>query len=413
MSEIEIISIGSELLTGKTINTNAAFISQKLRQIGLSVVRHTALSDNAEILKKELQIALHRSEIVITTGGLGPTFDDISKRVANSLFQSSLILNDKYYRDLQKRYKKFSRDLKEQATVPSNAVVFVNPIGTAPGLALPKEHPRLLMLPGVPKEMEALLEQSILPFLKKRFRKEEKCFEKELHFCLLWENDLHPILKKFRSPKIDIGIYPEYATVTVVLRTQAKIKQIAEAAFAPLVRKLKAHFQAYLYESKNGRLEEAICEQLTKAKQTLVLAESCTGGAISARLTSISGSSKYFFGSFVTYSDRLKHSILHVSKETLKKHGAVSKETVQEMLEGAFHLTGADYGIAVSGIAGPTGGTVKKPVGTIWFAIGKRKEKPDIGLIPLMGIQKRDVIIQYASTYALGLLFSRWINTIY
>lgn len=395
---IEIIAIGNEILSGRTVNSNAAYISKKLRAAGFSIHRHTTLSDDPGQLKIGLSEALTRSEIVITTGGLGPTFDDVTKDVASDLFQTELYLDETLKHFLLSRFGLFPT-IDHQATVPRDAHVFPNELGSASGLGFPKEKPKLFMLPGVPREMEKMLDESIIPFLGDRNK--QPCFETEVHLTLLKESDVAPHIESLQStyPSIEFGIYPAYGMLTVVLRASSK------ESLEPALAFLQSHYQTYVFPSDT--IEKAVQELFIEKKITLSLAESCSGGSIAAKITQISRSSDYFLGSFVTYSNLLKHNALDVSKTTLNKTGAVSRETAIEMLLGAIEKSGSDYAIAVTGIAGPTGGSEEKPVGTVWAAIGAKGEEPDVGLLPIIGQPSRGIIIEYCANYLLGSLYRK------
>jgi len=362
---IEIVSIGNELLSGSTVNTNAAFIAKRLSEEGWEVSRQTTLPDQKEALIAGLKEALARASVVITTGGLGPTIDDISAACAAEIFSS----------------------LPEE--IPNKA-------GSAPGLIF---DGRLIMLPGVPQEMRQMFDDGALPFLLGKIppRKE---YREALHFCLLRENDVDPLLRELEPSGVKFGIYPSYGTLTVRLASQDE-KELSYAK-----KRLEEKFAKQQFFSPSGTIEEAVHLWFVKHKKTLALAESCTGGLMAAHLTALPGCSDYFLGSIVSYSNELKQDILGVSAQTLEKQGAVSEETVREMLKGVFARTKADWGIAVSGIAGPSGGTPGKPVGTVWYAYGERGKEPAVSRFDL-GTRTRETIILIAARRLMGLLWQK------
>lgn len=367
--DIELITIGDEILTGHVLNTNTFFISHELTKLGYSVVKHATVPDNRLQIKQSFEAALARGSLVIATGGLGPTVDDLTREVVCEMFHSELRLDESIANDLKVRFGNVSISLENQAAVPIKAEVFPNRVGTAPALIFDK---RLILLPGVPNEMRAFFKDEILAYLKKHYPVSLSETRKELHFCLLSESELDSELRRLQVeyPDVHIGIYPTPGTDTIRLQGANKIQVEAfEAA-------LKLSFATYILPSV--RPEQALHELFIKEKWTLAAAESCTGGMIAEKVTAQSGSSAYFLGSIVAYANEVKQSVLGVSEKTLQEHGAVSKEAVTEMLAGVLRLTGADYGIAISGIAGPGGGTSDKPVGTVWAAIGKKNEEPDV-----------------------------------
>jgi nicotinamide-nucleotide amidase len=390
---IEIIAIANEVLCGMTVNTNAAFISEQLSLAGWTISRHTTLPDDPAALEEGLKEALERSSLVITTGGLGPTCDDLTRDVFAKLFDSPLRFDETVAAHLKKRFGNQLISLEDQATIPAKAQPLLNDVGTAPGLVFP----HLIALPGVPQEMRHMFLHKVLPYLKEHFPIPPDRHRETIHLCLLPESAIDPLLREIQAdnPEVSIGIYPSYGTVTVFF-SGAKKEQVALAS-----QRLQKAFATHIFPT--GKIEEAIHETLIQRKKTLALAESCTGGLIASHLTALPGASAYFLGSLVVYSNSLKERLLGVSPETLRQHGSVSPEVASEMLQGLFKATGADYGIAVSGIAGPTGGTPEKPVGTIWAAIGERGKPPHIGTFQARG--SRETIILSTTRRLLGHLW--------
>lgn len=398
---IELISIGDELLKGITVNTNAAFLSRHLQQNGYAVARQTTLSDQRASLLAGFKEALERADLVVATGGLGPTLDDQTRHVAAELFHSDFHFDQAIADDIARRFSGMNVSMEDQATVPSKAKTLPNRIGTAPGLLFTEKGKTLILLPGVPREMEPMFLDQVLSFVQKQWPLYDKKFSAQLHFCLVYESHIDPHLRELskRYPAVEAGIYPSHGVQSVILNSPDK-----EQLF--LFRKeLIYHFGDYNYEAPHGKIEEALQAWFVQHKKKLALAESCTGGLISSHLTAIPGASDYYLGSLVVYSNEMKEKVLGVSKETLNTFGAVSPEAVHEMLDGVFKRTDADFAIAVSGIAGPSGGTEQKPVGTIWAAIGERGKAPDIGTFKGKG--SRQTIILMTTNYLLSTLWRK------
>ncbi|MBI3236712.1 MAG: nicotinamide-nucleotide amidohydrolase family protein, partial [Chlamydiales bacterium] len=382
-------------------NSNASFLSAHLTENGYQVVRQIALPDDPSLLQEGLEEIFRRRSLVITTGGLGPTCDDKTREIIAHLFSTDLIYREEVADDLKKRFGETLLSLKDQATIPESAKPILNRLGTAPGLLLSKEGKTWILLPGVPQEMQEMFLQDLLPYLLKNHPPLHKKRSIKLYFSVLNESQIDPVLRllKEEHPQVDIGIYPSYGALMLHLAS-------ADSAHLEMCRKtLAERFEPYLFDAPNGKIEEAIHAWFIANGKKLALAESCTGGAIAASLTAIPGASLYFLGSIVAYSNAMKQEILEVSHATLEKAGAVSQEAVLEMLQGVFAKTDADYAISISGIAGPDGGTAQKPVGTMWAAIGKRGEKPDVGTFFLRG--NRQTRPLSAKSLLLGALYRK------
>lgn len=402
--KIEILAIGDEILFGDVINSNAAYLSKELQKEGYVVDRHTVISDDFSILKKGIQEILKRSDLIIATGGLGGTQDDRTKEVVANLFKRKLILDKKLLKDLCKRYIDTGfiptdalKFLKSQSYLIQGAHILKNERGTAPGyiIVLEKNKKMFILLPGVPIEMRALFSKAI-PFIKKKFIP-KRIFRETLNICLKKEVEVEPYLEKLQNKKLNIGIYPNFATTRVSFTSSDKnILQKAK-------NNLSKNFKEFIYKSEKGSIAEAVQNSFILKKKRLALAESCTGGAIASAITQIPGSSEYFLGSFVSYSNDFKKNILKVSNDTLKTYGAVSLQVVDEMVQGVLSLTEADFALAVSGIAGPSGGSLEKPVGTVAFAVQQRGKKIDKGILHLTG--DRELIIKYSTSFALSLIW--------
>ncbi len=394
---LEILSIGNELLSGHTINSNASIIGQALLPNGFSVDRVTLLPDEETFLKKGIEEAMERSSFIIITGGLGPTGDDLTRDVVADIFSTSLIYDEAIANDLIKRFGKNLPTIKDQVMVPKGATIIPNPLGTAPGFIL-EGKATVFVLPGVPPQMEAML-PAVISHLEKHHTKSH--YIESLYLCLLSEQGVDPYLRTLEkeNPAVEIGICPGYGNLSIYIHGKDPKK------LSPIREKIAEKFQKNVFSTSSKLIEVAFHEWMVKNKKTFASAESCTGGQLAARLTAHADSSDYFLGSIVSYSNHLKETALGVSPKTLETHGAVSKEVVLEMVEGAKKLTGADYAIATSGIAGPDGGTPDKPVGTVWSAIAT-PEKTFAALVPIKGSGKiRSLIIDYTVTYLLATLY--------
>ncbi|MCB1084583.1 MAG: nicotinamide-nucleotide amidohydrolase family protein [Chlamydiia bacterium] len=394
---IEILSIGNELLSGQTQNTNVSTIGQFLLERGFKISRVTYLPDEREVLKEGIEEAMERSPFIITTGGLGPTLDDLTRGIVADIYHTKLVRFPEWAKVLTERYGREFKALEDQSTQPEGATLIHNPIGTAPGLIM-KGTSTLFVLPGVPSQMEVML-PAVVDDLSSRI-KEKKALNC-LYLALLSEQDVDPTLRVLEKehPEVEIGICPGYGTLSLYLQASDP------SHFPPVKSKLLEKFPFHLFSESDKRIEVALHEWMVKNKKTLALGESCTGGKMAETLTAHPGASDYFLGSIVSYSNQLKRSALGVKESTLKTFGAVSQETVEEMAAGVLKLTNADYVITVSGIAGPDGGTPDKPVGTVWAAI-KTPEKTFTGKVPSKpSVRLRNVLIRYSTTY---LFVSLW-----
>lgn len=393
--KIEVIAIGNEILSGNTVNTNAAFISNELLKAGLSVYRHTVLSDEESQLREGLTEGLKRSDVVLTTGGLGPTYDDTTRKVVARLFGTGFTFHPEIAADLKERYgdHRLIR-LEDQSTLPSLAKPIRNRVGTAPGLLFEANDALLIMMPGVPPEMKVMMMEQVIPYLQKTLQPKMKKYYRNIHLFNLPESAVDTTLRDISSgyPEIEVGIYPNLGLLSVGISTVSENEPMASALLEKAKNILVGKFTEHIFESENGRIEQAVHDLFIAKGLTLSTAESCTGGSVAARLTRIPGASKYFMGSLVTYSNQLKMSLLDVSEKTLKDKGAVSEEVVKEMAKGLLAKTGTDYGLAVTGIAGPEGGTAEKPVGTVWGALIRKGNEPYAW--KFRGYGGRDMIIE-------------------
>ena len=372
MINVEIISIGDELLIGQTINTNASWMGSRLALEGMKVSYVATISDTWEAITGALAEAHKRSQVVLITGGLGPTKDDITKQVLCAYFDTKLVLDRKVLDHVESFFIKRNRPMLEvnkmQAMVPETCEVLFNEQGTAPGMLFEKEDTLFVSMPGVPYEMKYLMETHVIPRLTNKYplRKliQRTYMTQGIGESFLadkisdWENQL-------RSEGLDLAYLPSPGMVKLRISSasgdQARVTCYGE--------ELKKMIPVYLFGEEEDTLPEVVGKLLLQKGATVGTVESCTGGSIMAALTSISGSSSYVLGGFITYSNDLKMKLAGVSGQTLEDFGAVSEETVLEMASGGKKALGVDWCISVSGIAGPLGGSDEKPVGTVWIAI--------------------------------------------
>jgi nicotinamide-nucleotide amidase len=381
MKEINasIITIGDELLIGQTIDTNSAFIAQELNKIGIWVRKRIAVGDRKDDIVTALDEASLYSKVVIITGGLGPTADDITKPVLCDYFGSTLKVNEDvadHIREIfQKKYGQVSERNLKQAEVPANCKVLFNKRGTAPGMWFEKNEVIFISLPGVPHEMKGLIEASVIPALK-----ELPGLPAVLHYNLLTagvgESVIADHLQTFEDslpPHIKLAYLPSYGNVKLRLTARGENEEELAKEIGFYFDQLKIQVKTWLVTDSELPMQDVISQILVDRKQTLATAESCTGGFIAHLITSKAGSSAIFSGSVVAYSNDIKTSLLEVDSKIIEDHGAVSEQTVRAMASGILKQTGSDYAIATSGIMGPGGGTMEKPVGTVWIAAGNKQ----------------------------------------
>jgi len=395
---IETVAIGNEIIEGRTVDSNGAFLDRQLAERGYHVCRHTVLGDESDAIFQGLKEAMSRSTLVIATGGLGPTIDDLTKNVSLRLFRTSLQTDSNLYDQLRKKFGDLS-SLREQSRVPKDAIVMPNLIGTAPGFLFLSTEGSLMLLPGVPFEMEQMFLKEGLALLAQHFPTAAKERILRLHLCHLKELEIDPILRDIQNanPDAKIGIYPSLGTLEVSFAAAKDVDRVDQWA-----ERIKSAYSTYLFDGPT--IQESLHNVLIAQNKTLALAESCTGGALSSRFVSLPGASKYLLGSIVAYSNSWKEAFLHVNHRTLEKFGAISIETAQEMVQGLFQHTQADYAIAVTGAAGPEG-SEKKAGGTIYIAIGERGKQIDAGKVDAP--HHRASAIEYTVQFAMGALWRR------
>ena len=368
---VELINTGSELLLGFTVNTHANYIARQLSDIGLRLVRQTTVADDRAEMRACVADALHRSDIILITGGLGPTSDDFTRDVVAELLGCEMRRDETVIAAITERFRTRGLPLREQifvqAQVPVGAQVLINFHGTAPGLFLKQAGKQIFLLPGPPRELYPMFENQVVPLLPHGDRLDCRVFKVACLGESVIEHAVAPVLADLpRSergePALELGYCARMGEVEVRIIA-------APATAAEAERRIRAALGDNIFGTHADRLEEVVVNLLTAAGQTIATAESCTGGLIANRLTNVSGASAVFLAGYVTYSNESKMRLLGVREETLKTHGAVSEETCRQMAEGARQLAGADFAVSATGIAGPTGGTAEKPVGLVFLGL--------------------------------------------
>jgi len=373
---VEILSIGTELLLGNIINTNAQWISEQLSLLGLNHFRQSTVGDNCDRIIKAIQEISKRSDLLITTGGLGPTPDDltteaIAKSFNVSLFERPLLWDEIKQKLSSSKPQEDSSSLRKQCFFPKNAQIINNPRGTAPGMIWePIKGFTILTFPGVPSEMKAMWEETAFEFITNKFSDGYSFFSNTLKFSGIGESSVAEKIKDLLNLKNPtVAPYANLGEVKLRITARAKNELEAKKIIKPVKEKLKKEFSEFIFGEDNDTLPSVLIKELTKRNQTIVFAESCTGGLLSSSITSISGSSQVFQGSIISYSNEQKNSLLNISTDKLNKYGAVSEEVCEAMAINVKNKLGADWSIAISGIAGPNGGTKEKPVGLVYISI--------------------------------------------
>ncbi len=378
MVRIEVISIGDELLIGQTINTNASWIGSQLANLGYKVNHVATISDNRQDIIDSLDLAVKRSDLVIITGGLGPTKDDITKKVLCDYFDSELVENEEVLNHVKSFFEKRNRPMLEvniqQALVPSKSKVLFNQNGTAPGMLFEQDSTLVVSMPGVPYEMKGIFTDHIIGLVEERFGR-RSIYQKTILTQGIGEsflaNQFSDWENRIEEAGLSIAYLPSPGMVKVRLTSFNGLEdqKVIEGFFTELRNEIPKH----VYGEGEDTLAEVVGKLLLERNETLGTIESCTSGAIGATITSISGSSAYFSGGLMTYSNDLKVKLANVNKDTLEKHGAVSQEVAEEMAKNGREVLGTEWSVAVTGVAGPTGGSEEKPVGTVWIAIASEK----------------------------------------
>jgi nicotinamide-nucleotide amidase len=405
---VHILTIGDELLIGQIIDTNSAKMAQMLLEIGAKVTGRTVVGDDHEAIISALKTASQQADIVLVTGGLGPTKDDVTKKAIADFYGVGFVFHQPTMERLNQIYERLGKPITEavrtQSLMPQNATVLTNKMGTAPGMWFEADGKVLASMPGVPFEMEYLMQHEVMPRLKEKFDALPTA-HRTLFTAGEGESTIAEHLKDFEEnlpPQVKLAYLPAIARVrlrlTVTDADPVLVEKILDKKFREMEGLLPPHIIA---GHGDDSLEIVIGRILKEQNRTLSTAESCTGGYLAHLVTSVPGSSAYFMGSVVSYANAVKMNQLGVKSETLERYGAVSEQTVREMVAGANRLLSTDVAVATSGIAGPDGGTPEKPVGTVWIAVGDGQRTVTK---KLQLTKNRLINIQYSAYYALNLL---------
>lgn len=369
----EILTVGTEILLGDIVNTNSQYLACELANLGIDVYYQGTVGDNEDRLLECLKDSLDRSDMVITTGGLGPTKDDLTKETASKFFNQELVLHEPSWNKIEKYFNKLcktpSENNKKQAYFPKEAIILENNNGTAPGAILKKDNKTIIVLPGPPKEMKLMFDESVKPYLKELTN--EVLVSKTLRFYgigeSLLEHEIMDIIKEQSNPTV--ASYAKETEATLRITAKAKNEDEAISLMNPVINKIYDRVGKFIYAQDEVTLEDTVAKLLVDKKLTISVAESCTGGMVSSNLINYPGISSVFMEGCVTYSNEAKMMSLSVNKETLDKFGAVSEETAREMAIGIAKRHNTNIGISTTGIAGPQGGSDEKPVGLVYFGI--------------------------------------------
>lgn len=377
---IEILATGNELCTGDLIDTNSAYIAARLRQLGLFIPRFQCVKDDLNELVATLTEISKRADILLVTGGLGPTLDDLSSLAAAKAAGKQLVLNQAAYQSVDDFLKQMQRSLtaenEKQAYLPAGATCLANALGSAPGFSCKINNCTCFFLPGVPQEMQAMLEKYVIPYITEQNAVDFYIAQRVFTLFGLAEAAINEKLMAIQAlcPKVQFGTRASVPEIQVKLYATAATKQQAEQYLDDAAEYVLNRLGHWIFSSAASDMAEIIGDLLRKQNATLALAESCTGGLVANLITNVAGSSDYFLLSAVTYANTAKEKVLGVKAETLKQYGAVSAETVKEMAIQVRAKTNATYGLATSGIAGPAGGSAAKPIGTIYLGFASAEK---------------------------------------
>ena len=412
-SRIELVTIGDELLLGFTIDTNAAHLARELSAVGIQIVRRATVGDVADDIVGAVREALDRTGAVITTGGLGPTSDDLTKPAIASLFGREMVLDEDHLRWMAERWRtRFGREMpatnRQQAMLPADAVKLQNNHGSAPGIWLEDDRGRwVAMLPGVPREMRGMLADALLPRLRNRAGESNNVVRSlTLRTTGIAESMLADRIGSMEGGPLGVPLayLPSATGVDLRLTVRDLSSEDADATLDAAAGRLRARLGDWIYGEQDADLAAIVLEMCRAHKLTIAVAESCTGGLLGARLTAVSGSSEVVMGGVIAYHNDVKHALLGVDGNVLREHGAVSEAVALQMATGARRAVHASVGLAITGIAGPSGGTPDKPVGTVWVAVDM-EGIAEARLFKLIG--DREEIRQRAAQWALEMLRKR------
>ncbi|MDD6919893.1 MAG: competence/damage-inducible protein A [Eubacteriales bacterium] len=399
---VSILNVGTELLFGQIVNSNASFLSKELNDLGFDVMYHYVVGDNPSRIKKQLEVALSDTDIVITTGGLGPTQDDITKEIACEYFGMPLVLYDDIVRDIEQKFIKFNKSMDannlRQAYFPEDAIILDNAFGTAPGCILKKDNKIIVCLPGPPRELIPMF-SDVKSYL--RDLTDDHIYYKFIKTIGIGESALETKIMDLVMNQTDTTVATYASLGETYLRITSKNKDYARAKqnVEEFIVKLYDKIGEYIYSTDQKDLPTVVFEKLLEYNLKISSAESCTGGLFASTMIDIEGSSQVFDRGIISYSNEAKNEILNVSQDVLDKFGAVSEETASAMAQGLFEISKSDISVSVTGIAGPDGGTIDKPVGLVYMAISDGKNvsvfKKLYSKMSRNDIRKRSVLDMY------------------
>ncbi|MBE6930224.1 MAG: competence/damage-inducible protein A [Ruminococcaceae bacterium] len=406
---VEILAVGTELLLGEIANTDAQDVSQGLSELGLDVLYHTVVGDNPARVRQALELALSRVDIVITTGGLGPTYDDLTKEMCAEVFGYKLVMHEESLERIESFFTKLGRTMtennKKQAMLPEGCTVFSNDWGTAPGCAMEKNGQHILMLPGPPRECKPMFRYRAMPYLAALSG--GALHSDWLRIFGMGESAVEDKLRELMEAAVNPSVAPYAKEGECLLRVTAKAEteEAAAAMTAPMVERLKNELGDVVYGVNVDSLEQVVVEKLRAAGLTLACAESCTGGLVTKRITDVPGASAVLLGGVCSYANEIKAGVLGVNKQILAKHGAVSAPVAVMMAQGVRRLMNADIGIGITGIAGPASDDTNKPVGLVYIAVSRREGEGSVTFVRELHLSgNRERIRLSAASNALNLL---------
>lgn len=405
----EIICVGTEILLGDIVNTDAQYLARELSLLGINVYYQDVVGDNPERLLGTLKTALGRADLIITTGGLGPTYDDLTKETIAASVGKKLALNQESYDRLVAAFRHFGREMTEnnvkQAYLPEGCIPMQNDHGTAPGCIIETEDGKcVMMFPGPPSELKPMFVSSARPYLEKRSGL--TIVSKNIRIFGLGESEvefkLRDLMKTAQNPTV--APYAKTGEVTLRVTARGENEAVCLALIEPMIGKIRAVIgEDVIYSTEHGNLQQALVALLTEKGLKVCTAESCTGGLVAKRITDVPGSSAVFEVGLVSYANEVKSQFLGVPEQTLASVGAVSAETAYAMTEGALHISGADVAVSITGVAGPGGGSEEKPVGTVYVCVGDSHLRW-VKRLAIRGRGERETIRYLASSHALNML---------
>lgn len=371
---VEIICVGTEILMGNIVNTNAAFLAENCVKLGLTNYYQVVVGDNESRLTEVIKTAKDRADVIILSGGLGPTEDDLTKETASKVYGLELVEDEAALSSLKDFFEKRNLEMTEnnlkQALVPKGSIVLQNPNGTAPGIIIEEENSRCILLPGPPNELIPMFNEMVAPYLKEL--QGGHLISDMVKICGIGESKVETMIKDLIDAQSNptIATYAKTGEVHLRVSAFAETEKEARKLLKPVVKELKSRFGAYIYTTEeNISLEQSVYELLKINDLTISAAESCTGGLFTARLVNVPGVSEIYKEGFLTYSNKAKRKLLGVKKSTIEKYGAVSTQCAEEMVKGLCKVTKAECGVSITGIAGPDGGTKEKPVGLVYIGV--------------------------------------------